>query len=400
MSLAKLNNSGRKLRMPIIKPNGVFSGEVRETTHSDRQAEHKKMRQTWVQTFSGFVLLNLMIAGAVLYIGNLTILGIFGIIWLTVLGLAWFFSAEITPRAVQAYPADPNTEYGAAAIRCADRAWDLLVAHVTEHYGAKLASLMKRPPVMLAPNKHANAFCTGRGWRDSVIVIFEGAFLSGMSEDEIVAVLGHEFGHFFHLDVFMQTVASVLGAVLSLTIAGAAKRFVSPIFSRLPKWLRWLSFLSNIALLFSLRLTGTLVKVVQMFISRAREASADAFSAELTDDPCALARALKKLVAYETKLAKQQAIEEAAAKAADPVKFHAMQMARICEEAVLDALGLMLFVDTLETLEHHAAGKEQSALSKWWERLNENHPPVEDRCAWLELAAGHACPCPGVDSIH
>jgi hypothetical protein len=25
----------------------------------------------------------------------------------------------------------------------------------------------------------------------------------------------------------------------------------------------------------------------------------------------------------------------------------------------------------------------------------ENHPPVEDRCAWLELAAGHACPLPG-----
>ncbi|MBX9690622.1 MAG: M48 family metalloprotease [Candidatus Obscuribacterales bacterium] len=393
-----LPQTQRKLRtMALVKPNGVLRG-TRQLNQSDRQVEHRKMRQTWMQTFAGFAILNAMLAGAFWYFGALSILGIFGGIWITVILIAWFFSAKITPMAVQAYAADPSTEYGAAAIRCADRAWEQLTAHVRENYGERVVSLMKRPPVMLAPNKHANAFCTGRGWRNSVIVIFEGAFLSGMTEDEIVAVLGHELGHFFHLDVFMQTVASVLGAILSLTIAGAAKKFVQPLFARLPRWLRWLSFLSNIALLFSLRVTGTLLKVVQMFISRAREASADAFGAEITDDPCALARALKKLVAYETKLAKQEALEAERARLQDPVKYHARETARICEEAVLDALGIMLFIDTLQTVKHAAGEKRQpSWLGAWWERLMENHPPIEERCKWLELAAGHACPCPGVD---
>jgi Zn-dependent protease with chaperone function len=213
-------------------------------------------------------------------------------------------------------------------------------------------------------------------------------------------VLGHELGHFFHLDVFLQTIASVLGAVFTLTVAGAFKRFVLPIFARLPKWLRWLSWTSNIALLFGFRISGTLVKVVQMFISRSREASADAFGAEITDDPCALARALKKLVAYEVALAKKEAEEDASKKAADPVKFHAEKMAQLCEEAVLDSLGLMLIISPLEVLAHNEraeSGKKPSKLAIWWNGLMENHPPVDERCAWLELAAGHACPCPGID---
>ncbi|MBX9920020.1 MAG: hypothetical protein K2Y33_09380, partial [Mycolicibacterium frederiksbergense] len=138
--------------MALVKPNGVLRG-TRQLNQSDRQVEHRKMRQTWMQTFAGFAILNAMLAGAFWYFGALSILGIFGGIWITVILIAWFFSAKITPMAVQAYAADPSTEYGAAAIRCADRAWEQLTAHVRENYGERVVSLMKRPPVMLAPNK-------------------------------------------------------------------------------------------------------------------------------------------------------------------------------------------------------------------------------------------------------
>lgn len=401
MSQAKLSqlSSGRIRRLAIVKPSGVLV-DVREMHHADRVIAHRKMRQTWMQTFIGFVGLSALIAVCIWVFGSVEILGIFGILWLSVSVLAWFFSSKIAPAAVGAYDADPSTEYGAAAIRCADKTWAQLIAYVTEHYGERAAKLLKRPRVMLSPNKHANAFCTGRGWNDSVICIFEGAFLSGMTEDEISAVLAHELGHYFHLDVFLQTIASVLGAVFSLTVAGAAKRWVKPLFARLPRWLSWLGWLSNIALIVGFRFSGIFVKVVQMFISRSREASADAFAVEITDDPCALARALKKLVAYEVELAKKEREEEDKAKKQDPSKFHALQLARFCEEAVLDALGIMLFIETVETVEHqvkHAAGHKPSKLEIWWHRLMENHPPVNERCEWLELAAGHACPCPGVD---
>lgn len=400
MSQAQLLRAGKFRRMPIVNTRGTVLG-VRNLHHSDRLVEHSKMRQTWFQTFVGFAGLGLLLTAACWFFGGLTIMSWFGGIWFAIMLLAWYFSAEITPRAVQAYTADPNTERGAAAIRCADRAWTQLTDHVREHYGERVVSLMKRPEVMLSPNKHANAFCTGRGWRDSVIVIFEGAFLSGMTEDEIVAVLGHELGHYFHMDVFTQTVASMLGAVFTLTVASTFKRLLLPLFSRLPRWLSWLSWLSNIGLLFGFRFAGGLVKVVQMFISRSREASADAFGSEITDDPCALARALKKLVAYEVALAKQEAEEAEKKKQADPVAYHAAQMLKICEDSVLDALGIMLFIDTLETLDQHErseTGKKPSALARWWNSLMENHPPVEERVAWLELAAGQSCPCPEVDN--
>ena len=389
------NSDGRTLAMPIVDRRGILQA-VREITHSNRVVEHEKMRQTWLQTFAGFGILNIMVGAAAWYFGGLTVLGGLGIIWFAIMIASWFFSAKITPWAVQAYAADPSTEYGSAAIHAADRAWSLLIAHVTENFGAAFAAKLQRPPVMLSPNKHANAFCTGRGWDSSVIVIFEGAFLSGMDEDEIVAVLAHELGHFWHLDVFMQTVASVLAALLSLTIAGAAQRWVSPYFAKLPRWLRWTS---GISIVFSLRLTALPVKIVQMFISRSREASADAFAAEITDDPCALARALKKLVAYEQKLAQQEAEAREHARAHDPLKFRALELASAGETALLEALGLMLFIDTIETLEQEAAaGKKASPLATWWNHLLENHPPVEDRCAWLEQAAGHSCLLPGQSS--
>jgi Zn-dependent protease with chaperone function len=383
--------------MPVVNRRGILTRVLdANVPQSDRIVEHRKMRQTWVETFVGFVALSALFALGCWLFGGLPALGIFGFAWLAIILIAWFFSAEITPRAVQAYDADRNTPLGAAANRCADRAWEYLIAHVTENYGAHIAAQLKRPPVKLSPNKHANAFCTGRGWHDSVIVIFEGCFAAKMDEDELVGVLCHELGHFFHGDVFIQTIASVIGAFITLSALGLTQRWLQPIFGKLSWWLRWPSY---IGLYLVFRLSGMLLKVVTAFISRAREASADAFSAEITDNPCALNRALKKLVAYEKELARQEAQEQAELQSSNPVKFYEMQFARMCEHAVLNALGMMMFVDTLDCLDHFTAARSTPprALEREGARLTEDHPPVEDRCAWLELAAGQACPCPGYE---
>jgi heat shock protein HtpX len=391
---------GRPRRpLPVVNHWGVLQRVIREDNHDTRRIEHKRMRQTWFQTFFGFALLGLMLAGTAYWLGGLTLLGTIGVIWLSVIGVTWFFSARIATSVVMAYKAVPGTQYGDMAIKCRDRAWALLVAHVRSHYGEHVLNMMTPPPVMLAPNKHANAFCTGRSWNNSAIVIFEGLIDSGMTEDEIVAVLAHELGHFLHGDVFIQTVASVLGAVLSLTFAGAVYRWVQPFFGRLPWLFRWPTFAMT---WIGFRCAGSLVKIVQMFISRSREASADALAADITDDPCALARALKKLVAHEKKMELKEQAKQDALRISNPIKFHERHLARTCELAVLDALGLLLFVDTLETLHHDEFEKEPQGflgkLAAWWQRLNQNHPPVKDRCEWLELAAGHTCPCPGIDA--
>jgi Zn-dependent protease with chaperone function len=390
MSQYPLPNGGKR-RLPVVSHLGVLK-RVLEDEHCNRLVEHKKMRQTWAQTLFGFILLGTMLGGVAYWFGGVTLLGTIGIVWLSIMAVAWFFSSKIAPLAVSAYAAQPGTPYGDRAIRCADRAWTLLIEHVRQHYGQRVADMLTRPPVKLAPSKHANAFCTGRGWHDSVIVIFEGLVDAGMSDDEIVAVLAHELGHYFHGDVFIQSVAGVLGAILSLTVTGFVQRWISPFFGRLHWIFRW----PGLVLLFvCFRFAGSIAKVVQMFISRAREASADAFAADVTDDPCALARALRKLVVHEKKLAAEEAAKDEQLRLDDPVEFHRRSLVRTCEFAVLDALGLMLFVDTLECLHHRESEPAESLIGKLaqlWQRLNENHPPVEDRCAWLELAAGRACP--------
>ncbi len=383
--------------LPIVNRLGQLTRVLTNSTHSDRAIEHRKMRMTWLQTFAGFGLLGAVLAAICWYTGGAPTVGIFGCLWLGIMLTAWFFSAKITPYFVQAVPADPETVEGARAIRCADRAWALLIAHVTKHYGKVVAGQLKRPPVMRSANKHANAFCTGRGWHDSVIVIFDGCFLADMSDDEVVAVLGHELGHFFHGDVLMQTIAGIIGALFTLSVVGVANSAIKPFFARMPRLLQWLRWPSYLLLVVVFRISGIIPKVVQAFISRAREASADAFSAEITDDPCSLARALKKLVSYEVKLAKEEAAKQDEEKKQHPEQAFERQLIQTCEHAVLDSLGLLMFVDTLDAVEHAEAAGKPSAWQRFKQHVLEDHPPVEDRCAWLELAAGQACPCPGAE---
>ena len=133
-----------------------------------------------------------------------------------------------------------------------------------------------------------NAYFAGLG-KTKRVVLFD-TFLKKLNKDEILAVLGHELGHFKHKDIIKNI--AVMGGVLFVIFA---------IFGNLPDSLfKSLGIPKNgvniiiLMLLFSDLIMFILQPVINA-ISRHNEFEADEFGAELVNAKI-LARALRKLV--------------------------------------------------------------------------------------------------------
>ncbi len=140
-------------------------------------------------------------------------------------------------------------------------------------------------------SRHSNAYFTGIG-RVKRIVLFD-TLIEQMSQDEIVAVLAHEVGHWKKRHVLK-------GIVLSETIAfcGLFLAF------RLVSWdgLPGLIHLSQASFFTRITLIGFIGSLISFpftplfsYFSRRNERQADRFASELTGNPGAMASALVKL---------------------------------------------------------------------------------------------------------
>ena len=206
-----------------------------------------------------------------------------------------------------------------------------------------IASGLPMPKLYITPEMQINAFATGRDKEHAAVAVTQGA-LQRLNKTELEGVLAHELSHVGNRDILVSTVAAILAGI----VAFAADIFLRSIFFSGMGGGRGrnsesqeIFFIAAIVLSI-LAPIGTML--IQLAISRRREALADASGALLTRYPEGLISALRKIEVDET-----------------PMRSAKDSTAHMWLDNPFKGSG-----------------------SSWWHKLFATHPPIEDRIKALE----------------
>ena len=149
-----------------------------------------------------------------------------------------------------------------------------------------------RPRVYISPDPSPNAFATGRNPKHAAICINEG-LLRILDEEELYAVLAHEFGHVRNRDILISSVVAVIAGAITLIANVAQWGLLFGGYGGRDS--RDQGAGGAVAAILTIILAPIAALLIQLAVSRSREYEADRTGAEVSGDPLALASALRKL---------------------------------------------------------------------------------------------------------
>jgi heat shock protein HtpX len=161
----------------------------------------------------------------------------------------------------------------------------------------------RRPRLLVARLGEPNAFAVGDSDRGAIVV--DAGLLSLLTLDELEAVLAHEIGHLEARDSLTQVVAftavetvvelAMLALLPGLLIVTGIAKAIAWTQGRPGAWTQTLAGRLRLLVVGLVLIVPTVVTLAILAYSRRREFAADDRAAELTGDPLALARALRKI---------------------------------------------------------------------------------------------------------
>ncbi|MEW6592599.1 MAG: zinc metalloprotease HtpX [Candidatus Hadarchaeota archaeon] len=143
-----------------------------------------------------------------------------------------------------------------------------------------------KPKVATIPIESPNAFATGRSPSNAVVAVTDGA-MKLLNDEELEGVLGHEISHVKNRDMLINTLAAIIGAVITYVMY----------FSMFSGSRRDRDGGAGLAAVLAIIFVPFAAMLVRLAISRGREYGADEGGANVSHRPQALASALKKLEA-------------------------------------------------------------------------------------------------------
>lgn len=145
------------------------------------------------------------------------------------------------------------------------------------------------PKLYLINDDAMNAFATGRDRRHAVVAVTRG-LLEKLSIDEVRGVVAHELTHVQNNDMRLMTIVTIVAGFISIL---ADMYWYSMRVSKADDKDRS-GALAIVGFILAL-LAPISAMFIQLAISRRREFVADAGSAQMTNEPLALASALEKI---------------------------------------------------------------------------------------------------------
>jgi heat shock protein HtpX len=166
---------------------------------------------------------------------------------------------------------------------------------VMERLSAK--ARLPMPKLYVIPEPAPNAFATGRNPQHASVAVTQG-LLELMNDDELEGVIAHELSHVRNYDILTSSVAATLAAAITYLASMARWGMMFGGYGRDRDDDRG----GGIAALLMIFLAPFAAVILQLFLSRTREFSADETGARMVGQPYGLISALQKLGAYNQRI--------------------------------------------------------------------------------------------------